>query len=123
EVHQHVQPADVRHADDHFLDAGGTAALNQVIEQRDEGIAALEREALLADVLGVQVALETLRGGELPEDVALLVGAETMSEPPLLELVLKPQPFLGVGAVRELPADLAPIDVPERRADGHEAEP
>src|SRR2546430_7683769 len=49
-----------RHADDHFLDAGGAASLYEVIEQRNERIRALEREALLADVLGVQVALEAL---------------------------------------------------------------
>ncbi len=63
----------MRHADDHFLDAGRAAVLDQVIQQRDERIAAFEREALLADVLGVQVALQALRGGELPEDVALLL--------------------------------------------------
>ena len=68
----------MRHADDHFLDAGDAGVLDEVVQQRDEGIAALEREALLADVLGVQVALEPLGRGELPEDVALLLGAEAL---------------------------------------------
>src|SRR5205823_2461332 len=84
------------------LDAGGAASLYEVIEQRNERIRAFEREALLADVLGVQVALEAFGGRELPEDVALLFGTEAMLEAPLLELILQPQPLLGVGHVREL---------------------
>ena len=49
--------------------------LDEVIEQRDQCIAALQREALLADVLGVQVALQPFGGGELPQNVAPLLGA------------------------------------------------
>src|SRR5438105_1257600 len=45
------------------------------------------------------------------------------AEPPLLELVLKPQPLLGVGDVRELRADVAPIDVLELREDVAELQP
>src|SRR2546430_1642923 len=115
-----------RHADDHFLDAGGAASLYEVIEQRNERIRALEREALLADVLGVQVALEAFGGRELPEDVALLFGTEAVLEAPLLELILQPQPLLGVGHVRELRADVAGVnvlqlceDVPELHALRH----
>ena len=43
--------------------------------QRDQRVAAFEREALLADVLGVQVALEAFGGRELPEDVLLFLGS------------------------------------------------
>ena len=46
----------------HFLDAGRAAHLDKIVQQRDQRIGALEREALLADVLGVQVALEAFRG-------------------------------------------------------------
>ena len=65
----------MRHADDALFDALLTAALDQIVHQRDQRIAAFEREALLADVLGVQVALETFGRRQLPEDVLLLVGS------------------------------------------------
>ena len=52
------------------------ALLDEIVEQRDQRVAAFEREALLADVFGVQVALEAFGGGELPEDVPLLFGRE-----------------------------------------------
>ena len=60
-VDQHVQAAAVRHADHQFLHAGLARALQQVVEHRDEGFAAFQREALLPDVAGVQVALEASR--------------------------------------------------------------
>ena len=66
----------MRHADDALFDALLAAALDQVVEQRDQRVAAFEREALLADVLGVQVALEAFGRRELPENVLLLVGGE-----------------------------------------------
>ncbi len=53
----------------------GAGELDQVVEHRDHRLAALAREALLADVLGVQVALERLGRGQPLEDVALLLGA------------------------------------------------
>ena len=61
-VDEHVQAAAVRHADDDFLYALRAAALHQLVHRDDEALAAFEREALLADVLGVQVALEPLGG-------------------------------------------------------------
>ena len=100
----------MRHADDDFLDAGRAARLDQVVEQRDQRVAAFEREALLADVVGVQVALESLGRGQLPQDVALLLRAEALLHAPDLELVLQPQALLGVGHVRELGADRAAVD-------------
>jgi hypothetical protein len=42
---------------------------SQVVEQRDQRIAAFERETLLADVLGVQVALEAFGCSQLPQNV------------------------------------------------------
>ena len=65
----------MRHADDAFFDALCAALLDQIVEQRDQRVAAFEREALLADVLGVQVALEAFGRRQLPEDVLLFFGA------------------------------------------------
>jgi hypothetical protein len=64
-VDQHVQAAAVGHADDHVLDAVVAGAVDQVVQQRDQALAAFQREALLADVLGVQVALQALGRGQL----------------------------------------------------------
>ena len=73
DVDQHVEPAAVGHADDHLLDADGAGLLDQLVHGGNEALAAFEREALLADVLGVQVALQPFGGGQALEDVLLLV--------------------------------------------------
>ena len=65
----------MRHADDDLLHALAAGALDELVHRGDEALAALEREALLADVLGVQVALEPFGRGQPLEDVDLLVGA------------------------------------------------
>ncbi len=107
----------MRHADDHLLNAGSTRALDEVIEEHDERLGSLEREALLTDVLGVQVALEALGRRQLSEDVALLLGAEALGESPVLELRLQPQPLLGIRHMREFRPDVAAVDVLELRQD------
>ena len=65
DVHQHVQAPAVRHAEHDLLHAVRSGALDQLVHRRDEALAALERKALLADVLGMQVALEVLGLGQL----------------------------------------------------------
>ncbi len=112
-VDQHVEASAVRHADHDFLDARGAASLHDVVEERDQRVAALEREALLAHVARVQVALESLGRGELPEQVQALVVGEAVVEPPVLEAVLEPEPLLARRDVRELGADAAGVDLPE----------
>ncbi len=95
----------MRHPDDGLFDTRLARLLYQRIEQRDEAIPALEREALLADVLGVQIALEPLGRGQLPENVLLLRGAEAKLHPRRLKLILQPQPLIAVRNMRELGAD------------------
>ena len=77
DVGQHVEPAAVRHADDDLVQpsCGGGLAEHRV-EQRDDRLAALEREPLLADVLGLQERLERLGRVEPAEDVQLLLAVE-----------------------------------------------
>jgi hypothetical protein len=43
--------------------------LDQLVHRGDEALAAFQREALLADVLGVQVALQAFGRGQAVEDV------------------------------------------------------
>src|SRR6266498_3273856 len=74
DVGQHVEPAPVGHPDDDLVQALGRARLQDLIEERDQRLAALQREAPLADVLRLQARLEGLGGVEPVEDVLLLVG-------------------------------------------------
>lgn len=76
DVDQHVQTATVGHADDDFLHALFTGALDGFVQRGDEGLAAFQREALLADVLGVEVAFQAFSGGQAFQDVLLLLGGE-----------------------------------------------
>ena len=107
----------MRHADHALFDAAYAALLDQVIEQRDEAVAAFEREALLADVLRVQVALEAFGGRQLPQDAALLLGAEPMQHASILVAILQPQALFGIRHVRELGADRVAVDVLQLRQD------
>jgi len=70
-----------------------------------------KREALLADVTGVQVALEALGGRELPEDVALLFGLKRMLEAPSWNSSCSHSRSSESDMVRELGADVAGVDV------------
>ncbi len=117
QIHQDVQPAAVGHADDDLLHPGGPAALNQIVQQRNERVAAFEREPLLADVFRVQVALEPLRRRQLPEDVALLLGAEAVVDAAFLEQVLQPQTLLGQRYMGELRPDGARVQKLQLRQD------
>src|ERR1017187_8316983 len=114
-IDQYVKPATVRHAQHEFLDSGATPLLDQIVQQRNQCIAAFEREALLADVLGMQIALETFCGCQLPEQVAPLLSRETILHAAELELILQPQPLIGVRYVGKFGADMAAIDRFEAR--------
>ena len=123
DVDQHIESAAMRHAEHEFLDAGATALLQQVIEQRDQHIGAFEREALLADEFSVQVALDALRRGQLGEQVAALLGRKAVLHAAELKLILQPQPLVAIRDVREFRADVstvdhlqAPDDLAQRRA-------
>ena len=76
QVDQHVQAAAMRHADDHVAHAVLAALADQFVEQRHQAVAAFEREALLADVFRVQIALEAFGLRELFERVLAFFGAE-----------------------------------------------
>ena len=60
-VHEDIDAAAVGHADHDLLDPEPPGTLDQIVEQRDGALAALEREALLPHVLSVQILFE--RGG------------------------------------------------------------
>src|SRR5215475_4691154 len=59
-VREHVQPPAMRHAEDHLLDTEAAGVLDERIEQRNQRITALEREALLGLVAELEELLEAL---------------------------------------------------------------
>ena len=116
-VDQHVEPAAVGHADDHLLHAVGAGALHHFVHRRDEALATFQREALLADVLGVQEALQPFGGGQPVEDVLLLVDREIGLAADAFEPLLPPALFGRIGAVHELGTDRAAVGLAQRLHD------
>ena len=114
-VGEHVEPAAVGHADRDLVEAVVGAGDQHLVEDRDDRLAALEAEPLLADVLGLQERLERLGGVEPAEDVLLLlaVGLLVLDLDPLLE----PLALLGVGDVHVLHADGAAVGVAQHAED------
>jgi hypothetical protein len=78
------------HADHDLLHAFFARELNELIHRGDEGLATFKRKALLADVLGVQVALQAFRGRQAVQDVLLLLGIEVGLGADGLQLLLPP---------------------------------
>ena len=96
DVGEHAQPAAVRHAQDHLFDADPGRALDERVEHRDQGLAALEREAFLSGELDVQELLETLRLDEFGEDALAIGGREGRCVARGLHALLEPGALLGV---------------------------
>ncbi len=70
DVCQHVQPTAVRHAHDNLAHARRARSLDHGVEQRDQHLAAFEREPLLTDVVFLKERLEELGRVELVDDAA-----------------------------------------------------
>ena len=115
DVGQHVEPTPVGHADDDLVQPVLGGGLQHLAEQRDQRLAALQREALLADVLGLQEGLERLGGVEPVEHVLLLVGGRLLVL--ALDPFLDPAPLLRVLDVHVLDADPAAVRVAQHAED------
>jgi len=113
-VDQHVQAATVGHADHHFLHAPGTGGVDQLVHGSDEGFATFEREALLANVLGVQEALQTLGGRQAIQDALFLLGREVRLAADGFELLLPPALLVLVGGIHVLRPDSAAVGLAQR---------
>ena len=75
----------MRHADHELPDARLAAALDQVVQHRDQAVAALEGETLLPDVASVQIALDALGTRQLFEYPPPLVFGQRVRENSLFE--------------------------------------
>ena len=115
-VDEHVEAAAMGHADDDLLHALAAAALHELVHRGDEALAAFEREALLADVLGVQIALEAFGRGQPVEDVDLLLGREARLRADRLEALLPPALLGRLGDVHVLGADRAAVGLAQAPA-------
>jgi hypothetical protein len=105
DIGQHAQPAAVRHPHDDLADPVVRGSFDQRIQQRDQGLATLEREPLLADVPLVQERLEELGGVQLQEDATLPLEVEVRPVPRPLHPIHQPLADFGVADVHELDAD------------------
>ena len=74
-LREHVEPAAMRHAEHDVADAEAAAALDDLLERRDERFRAVEAEALGAGILEVDELLEALGLDQLVEDRALALRA------------------------------------------------
>ena len=115
DVGEHVEAASVRHADGDLVDAGARRVGQDVVEQRDQGLAALEGEALLAHELRLEELLEGLCTDEGAQDVALRVGGEGLVG--ALDALLDPDALLGILNVHVFDADRARVGVVQARED------
>ena len=116
-VDEHVETAAVGHADHAFLHAQTAGDADQLVHRDDGRLAAFEREALLADVAGMQVALEGLGGGGALEDALLHLGRELRRAAQALEAALDPALLTDVGHVHVLGADRAAVGLAQRLED------
>ena len=116
----------MRHAEHDVLDAQRAAALDDLLERRDQRLRAIEAEALGAGELDVEELLEALGLDQLVEDRLLALGGEADLLVGALDPLLDPVLGLGIGDVHELDADGRAIGALEDRqhlADGREFEP
>ena len=76
DIDQDVEPAAVSHADYRFTHPGFTARLHEFVQQRDQGFAALQREAFLSHVFPVQVFFQRIGGNDAFQDAFPLIQRE-----------------------------------------------
>ncbi len=107
DVEQDVEATTVRHADDDLVEVLACGGVDDGVHERDERLGALQREALLAHVLGLQEALEGLCRVDLLQDVLLLsVGGLRDAS---LEAVAQPFALVAVHDVGVLGANLESV--------------
>ena len=120
---QDVQPAAMGHAEDDLLQTQLAAALDDLLQRRDQRLGAVEAEALGALVLDVEKLLEALGLDQLVEDRPLALVGEGDALVGALDAGLQPGLLVRVGNVGELDADgraIGPLENVDHLADGGE---
>ena len=104
-LRQDVEPAAMRHAEHDFLHAEIAAALDDLLERRDQRFAAVEAEALGAGIFDVEEFLEAFGFHQLVEDGALALAGEGDFLVASLDALLDPGLLRCIGDVHELHAE------------------
>src|SRR5476651_1088664 len=102
---EHVEAAAMRHADADFAHAEIAAALDDLLERRDQRFAAVESETLGAGIFDVDEFLEAFRFHQFVEDGALALHGEADFLVAAFDAPLDPAFLRGVGDVHELDAE------------------
>jgi hypothetical protein len=125
DVGEHVQAAAMGHAEHELLHAERGARLEDLVEDGNERLAALEAEALLAHVAVGEEGLEAVGLKQLGEDAALGLGAELRCVARGLKALGEPGAAVGGADVEILDAHRAAVgrleagdDLAERRRVG-----
>jgi hypothetical protein len=90
----------VAHADDRALHAVVGGRVEDRVQHRDQALAALKAEALVAGVLVVQEALERLGLAQLVQDLELVLLGQLLGD--ALDVLLDPGLLVGLGVVHVL---------------------
>ena len=94
------------HPHDHLHDPVFREFLHQSVQRDHEGVAALQREALLPDILAMEKTLKKLRLGEPLERQLLFLDPRARLVDAGLDPLADPVPHLGRLDVHELKTDL-----------------
>src|SRR5437867_2207800 len=114
-VGEHVDPPAVRHAEDHLLDAEAPRVLDQRVEEGNERVTALEREALGGRIAELEELLEALRDDQAVEDAQSVLGGAVGMVGGRLHALLEPDALLLVLDVHVLDAERAAVGGLEAR--------
>ena len=111
EVGQHVEPAAVRHAEHHLLQAQLAATLQDLLQPGDHRLGPFQAEALGARVLLIEELLEGLGRRQTLQDRALARHREGRAVQGLvLDALLDPTLLIRILDVHELDADGSAVD-------------
>src|SRR5262245_9545737 len=105
DLREHVEAPAVRHAETDFMHAEITAALDDLLEGRNQRFGAVETKALGAGVFDVEEFLEAFRLDQLVEDCAFALAREGDLLVAALDAFLDPAFLRGVRDVHELDAE------------------
>ncbi len=123
---QHIEPAAVGHAKDDLLEPHIAAALDDLLQSRDQRFTAIQAESLGALVLDVDELLETFRLDQLLQDRLLAHVGEFDALVRTLDALLDPGFFFRIGNVHELDTErraIGALEDVEHLGDGGIFEP
>ena len=115
-VGQHVQATAVCHTNGNALQVVVSGLVQNSVQQRNQGLAALQGEALLTQVLGLQEVLECLSLNQLGENTQLLFAGGLSNA--ALQALLEPCANLGVLRVHVLNGQGAGVCLVQALQDG-----